>query len=240
MKELFKATTKSKINDLLKDSRQFDDLINRDEYFTLTNTVTQFRSENSFRLLIEQVLNDRTLLDEILQNSYRHHNGFHKIVLNRGALFKLRLHIFEKMPEITTPMENVHNHRWNFASQIIAGRLKMEIFQPNRDNIENNLFFDYDYKSSNGGNNYEVNLLGLSGLQITEERVFGAGESYYMDSNEMHRIINFQDERVVTIVMTGIPNNSECKLYSKNAFVDDQKEILKYSRNELLRVLESI
>jgi len=220
------------------DIRRYDDQIYKDEYFTLTNTVTQFRDEQSFKTLISLVLNNETLLNDILDNSYRHHNGFHKIVLCKGALFKIRLHVFMNMPEIDIPMENIHNHRWNFASQIIKGKMKMEIFKRGLEGDK--YFFDYKYRPANGGGNYEVDLLGLSALEMIEERVFHSGESYYMDCDELHRIVNFPNEKVVTIVMTGIPNNKECKLYSKNIFSEERKEILKYSRNDLVRILESI
>lgn len=239
MKELFK-TSESKISELLKDSRRYDDLVNKDEYFTLTNTVTQFRDEKSFKTLITLVLNDPLIMNEVLKNSYRHHNGFHKIVLSNGALFKLRLHIFTSMPEINVPMENIHNHRWNFVSQIIKGKMKMEIFKKGKRLNDENLFFDHDYKPANGNSKYGVHLLGLTSLQLLEERIFQAGESYYMGCDEMHRIINLPNETVVTVVMTGIPNNNECKLFSKEIFAEEQKEVLRYSRNELARILETI
>lgn len=237
MKELHK-TSEPKIIEVLSDTRRYDDQIYKDEYFTLTNTVTQFRDEQSFNTLITHVLNNETLLNEILENSYRHHNGFHKIVLCKGALYKIRLHIFMSMPEVEIPMENIHNHRWNFASQIVKGKMKMEIFKKGLDGDK--YYFDYAYKPANGGDNYEVDLLGLSPLELIEERIFHAGESYYMDCDEMHRIVNFPSEKVVTIVMTGIPNNKECKLYSKNIFAEERNEVIKYSRNDLIRILESI
>jgi hypothetical protein len=159
-------------------------------------------------------------------------------VLSQGNFFKFRLHIFTHIPEIDIPMENVHNHRWNFASQVISGKLKMQIFQ--RDRLSNQLFFDYDYKPADGSNKYKVDLKGLSSLTMTDERVFSGGESYYMDKEEMHRIINIPYENAVTLAMTGIPTNNDCKLFSANIFEEKHKEILKYSRNELVKMLETI
>jgi hypothetical protein len=237
MKETIKGM-ELKISGLLKDSRKYDDLINRNEPFTLTNSVIQFNDKELFDMLITYILNEPSLLSEVLKQSYRHHNGFHKIVLNKGALFKLRLHIFTSIPAIDIPMENIHNHRWNFASQVIMGKLKMEIFQKSSDG--QHLFFDHNYRPANGEIKYQVELLGLSRLQLIEERVFKAGESYYMNCEELHRIVNYPNEKVVTVVMTGAPTNNNCKLYSSNIFSEEQKHILPYSRNELVSILETI
>lgn len=232
------TTSEAVIKELLTDIRKYDDLMLKDEFITLTNSVQQFKNVASFKTLLDTVLNDARLLGEILKNSYRHHNGFHKIVLSKGALFKLRLHIFTSIPEVQVPMENIHNHRWNFASQIIEGRLRMEIFQ--KSDNPTAFFFNHDYMPANGADNYQVNLLGLSGLELTEERVIKAGENYYMACDELHRIVNYPNETVVTVIMTGAPTNQQCKLYSAQMFIDEQKEILRYNRNEIVTILEKL
>lgn len=74
--------------------------------------------------LCETLLTDDAFAAEVAARSYRHGNGFLKVVLlDRG--FKLRLHLW--LPG-TPCEENIHDHRWSIASAIIAGELNSEIW----------------------------------------------------------------------------------------------------------------
>lgn len=223
---------------LIKDIRFYDNAIYKNERETLEQTVSQFKTKNALVDLISIILNDPRQLNIILDRSYRHQNGFHKIVITEGALFKLRLHIFENMAEIQLPMENIHNHRWNFSSQILKGDLKMEIYE--KTDYGDNVYFDYNYNPSKHGNKYEVDLCGLTKLVMKEERLYKEGSFYYMNNKELHRIVNPTDQKVETIVMTGIPTNAKCKLYSQRVFTEGEKLMLKYSRLELIKLLENL
>jgi hypothetical protein len=57
-----------------------------------------------------------------------------------------------------------------------------------------------------------------------------------MDKTELHRVTNDSDVR--TIVMTGREANENCKLFSKSIFQEDQKLLERYSKNELVTLLE--
>lgn len=231
-------TTDSPLLSLIKDIRYYDNAIYKNERATLEQTVSYFKSKNTLFELVNLVLNDPYQFNNILDKSYRHQNGFHKIVIAEGALFKLRLHIFEKMPEIQVPMENIHNHRWNFASHILKGSLKMEIYE--KSDHGRDVFFDYDYNPSKQGNKYEVNLCGVTKLKLRSERIYSSGDTYYMNNHELHRIVNSADQKVETMVMTGMPTNSNCKLYSQHVFSEGEKLVLKYTRSELINLFENL
>lgn len=86
---------------------------------SLENCTGYFTDDRLIELLAD-IMADDTKLAEIGQRSFRHVNGFDKIVLceDRDQGWKLRLHIW--WPGATS-IEGLHDHRWNFASHMITG-----------------------------------------------------------------------------------------------------------------------
>jgi hypothetical protein len=135
-------------------------------------------------------------------------------------------------------MENIHDHRWNFASAVIKGPLKMEIFAKTASETKQT-FFEHNYVPANNSDQYEAKLVGLADLKLIEEREFESGQYYYLAKEELHRV-KIENNNTVTIVMTGKPTNNACRLFSSNLFHDDQKSIIKYTKSELINILENI
>ncbi|WP_433269263.1 hypothetical protein ACQPZF_06460 [Actinosynnema sp. CS-041913] len=63
----------------------------------------------------------RTAESDLPDRAYRHPNGFLKIVLIAEVEFQLRLHVWRPEPDSPVATENVHNHRWDFASAVLVG-----------------------------------------------------------------------------------------------------------------------
>lgn len=77
--------------------------------------------------LIDQILENPSLLKNVTDASYKNVTGFLKVVLNDSAndSWKLRLHVWDEKEDKEFP----HNHKWDYYSKIITGYLKQEIYQ---------------------------------------------------------------------------------------------------------------
>ena len=188
--------------------------------------------------LIKQLLHNPVIFKRMVRKSYYHENGFHKIVLLSGKNFKLRLHHFGAAARI--PMENIHDHRWPFASAILSGELKMDIFRvsPMPANAEELYHFVYSSDKSTGS--YSTELKGKAFLERTESRVYTPGESYLMRTEELHRIRNTQGEESITLILTGKPVSNQCNLYSKRPILEEEKKTVAYDPDDMAWMLGNL
>jgi hypothetical protein len=187
-------------------------------------------------VLLYHVLRSEDLMKQMLKESYYHENGFHKIVLASGSYFKLRLHHFGSGVKI--PMENVHDHRWTFASSILVGSLKMDLFEVHEREGEQLIHYRYDSNKSSG--RYQTTCLGRKFIRKTETRSFDAGEQYLMLPTDLHRIINQPGEESVTLILTGNPKGQTCNLYAKRALLEEEKKPLPYSFEDMACMLKNL
>lgn len=192
--------------------------------------------------IIGSILEDEDLLQECLRSSYRHANGFDKIVLLSGPDFKLRLHRFVRDPtKQPPPAEHVHNHRWPFASRIIKGSLRMDLFaEPGGESPDSPTpFYKYIYDSQKGDGGFNASYVGVRGLICISEGVrHEQGTTYCMSPEEMHRII-CSHESVTTLMLTGKPISSTCNLLSNTTLSFEQTRTQAYAREQLLEILDS-
>jgi hypothetical protein len=217
-------------------TKLIDSLLHKNEVFYLP-IINKILSKNyNLNEIVTKIINDDKAFYDVLDNSYKHENGFHKLVLLSGKSFKLRMHVFGRADEV--PMENVHDHRWNFSSSIIKGSLKMEMYEIN-DNKGISLFH-YKYNSNKSENSYQVDYLGKKRVNLKKLRVYSEGDSYFMQTNEFHRITNKKNEECITLIMTGNPISNECNLLSKNEFNLKENILNKYEEYELRNLLMTL
>lgn len=128
---------------------------------------------DSFNLfwLIDKILEDSHLFQSVLKESYYHENGFHKIVLLSGPYFKLRVHHFGAGVKI--PMENIHDHRWPFASSILSGQLRMDMFREWNTMGSGEKLYHFIYNSDKSTGSYKTNFKGIKFIEKTKSRSFG-------------------------------------------------------------------
>ncbi len=189
-------------------------------------------------ILIRRILNDGMLSSELLNNSYYHENGFHKIVLLSGRNFKLRLHHFGV--SYKAPMENIHDHRWPFASSVLYGHLNMELFKLTKTSEKAEELYHFIYDSDKKSGSYSTELKGKSFLRKENTRTFNAGESYLMLPDELHRIKNNHGEESITLIITGNPVDANCNLYAKRSILEREKLTVKYEHKTLVKILDGI
>lgn len=139
-----------------------------------------------------------TTVDEIVANSFRdfHVKGCDYICLRRSPHETIKLYFFDgdvsKLPEVVNP----HDHRYDFSTLCVAGKVQ-------------NIWFEEDA----GGQTfnrfaYETPLLGGVGftwvgeskLKVARKYTISAGYRYAMRFNEIHTIRMVENNTVICLV----------------------------------------
>lgn len=147
--------------------------------------------------LCSLLLTDDTFASWVAERSYRHGNGFLKVVLlDQG--FKLRLHLW--LPGASCE-ENIHDHRWSIASTILAGSLHSEIWA----DATNDEAFDleaseYRYQAAADGQPARAIALHSSPLNLVRRSVCPAGSHYSLPPATLHRICSHGRQLVATLM----------------------------------------
>ena len=194
--------------------------------------VTQFFStpENLSRL-IDLVIAQN--FDECVAGSFNHHTGFDKLVMLSGKNFKLRLHNFHSA-EVQRPSENVHNHRWSFASSIVSGYFVADMYVPDEAGETTRLHYTY---SKSGMTEH-----GPARLAMFNKHCLTAGTTYYMPTDAFHSITEIAPQGAVTVMMTGFADGETTEVYADHVLEEREQGCVNktLSDNEILDVLESI
>lgn len=174
----------------------FNDRTFEFEYGKKLNTVVNLIGlKDNFQWLIEQLVNDQQSIMNLTKNSYRHNNGFDKIVLMNGLHgWKLRLHIWWSDSYVSF-QEDIHDHSWMFASKVLFGQIHCDVFEDaNQNSADSELFKEYQYtspsKSTDSQSAYTVEYVKDTYLKKSESNVIiKFGQSYIFPTSMMHRIL---------------------------------------------------
>ena len=185
----------------------------------LANLLSQHCHLASITTLLSSLIQSPELLIKIAARSYWHGNGFLKVVLlDQG--YKLRLHIWFAG---TACEENIHSHRWGFASHVLTGSLKSELWADaaNDDLAVSRCTSDtlsanrqaatlqtkeyvYTAKHQSGDTHISAHkqYIGTTCLKKLQDVTQTAGASYLMTPDQLHRINHPGKELVATIICT--------------------------------------
>lgn len=150
--------------------------------------------------IINEVLSNPILLEQVAARSYHHGNGFLKVVLATQHGWKLRLHVW--FPN-TPCEENIHDHRWSFASTVLCGHLLSETFVDDCQGDITGTEFLYHAKQQQMASHKQEKsdfCLRSSGQQFR-----GAGESYFLPTSVLHRICDYPNKSLVATMMCSAP-----------------------------------
>jgi hypothetical protein len=165
------------------------------------------------RAYVRSLLNGTTPMDDVMEQSYIHKNGFQKIVLGRKSGFALRFHRY--LPGEGD--QNVHDHRWSrMDSLVLEGSLPADYLaycHPYDDGAEQ--WERHEYRKA--GDDYVVKHQGETYLAPDECVHHQTGELYSMDAMRLHRILP-ASEPVATLVVTHpVPEERIwCNLYQQH------------------------
>lgn len=225
---------------------------NDDSLVQLAHLLSQHCHLANMTILLSSIIQSPALLEQIAARSYWHGNGFLKVVLlDQG--YKLRLHIWFAG---TSCEENIHSHRWGFASHVLTGALKSELWTDAAnddstalprtselslsDSHTSTLLSDeYLYTAKHQKNKTNVSAhkqyVGATYLKKLQNVTQTAGASYVMTPDQLHRINHPGEELVATVICTAptqiltnrlFPTTADPKLHPTTLSADELKHAL--------------
>ena len=233
--ELFTAARIS-MNDFRK---ILDELIDQDESRALQSASQLFLNIEFKKMVSNYFETDSNAFNKVLRDSYYHDNGFDKLVLFKGNNFKIRLHSFYPTTKIT-PMENVHDHRWVFASSVLQGGFEAEFFKEKIGGEE--LLYRYTYYADKVGGQLKTAPRFVKKARLHKVRTvqYMANETYVCDTEKLHRICRVGMEGATTVIVTGKPRRLDCKLYSRSPFDQKHTKQVLLSEERALTLIQNL
>ncbi len=148
--------------------------------------------EEGIKNVINEILNNEKLIEDIASKSYLQGNGFYKILLSKKKDFAVRFHIW--MPG-NDAQENLHDHRWHFASANIRGSLKSEVWEESASSTDSE-YDEYLYIDKET----DPVLVGKVKVKFIKNVVHSEGTYYTLSPNELHRIVSDGNKIMATLV----------------------------------------
>lgn len=173
---------------------------------------------------------DGCWLEKVAAQSYRHANGFSKLVLADSEVGRLRLHIWE--PGAASE-ENIHEHRWHFASVVMTGAIESEIWVDAFDR-DAPTFEEFIYEVRAGRASRRP--VGHTRAACARTAVRQAGDAYYMLPGVMHRITRTNGVTATLVFTTAASRSWNRMLADKGVHPNVEKHPLQ--ADEVRRLID--
>jgi len=173
----------------------------------------------------------------VRERSYRHDNGFDKIVIHQGDedVAEARLHIW-RPGSIPSGETNVHDHTAHFASLVICGRLEETIFEEALD-PSGEPFDEYVYSSRGEQSHYGMRFVRRAWLKRCRKVQLGSGLLHAVRDDVLHSS-NIPEEDAVTLFCQGRRTRREVRVLSSVKHVwPEVVHSPTFTRDELRQVL---
>ena len=201
----------------------------------------EFIALSNIHRLVKRLRNlcdDESVLDIIASRSYRHPNGFDKIVLkyHGKGLPSLRLHIWWNA---TQDVNDVHNHPWDFKSSVISGAIENRVFVTRKSKPASHAGDIYNHYKIHHSKLYgikEVVFVDKCELQETVLSRYESGQSYFQRSNTVHTVSPISKSGVCsTLVLQDLFINNQCDIFTATEF--SKKEVNLFTQSEVKAIL---
>lgn len=162
--------------------------------------------------------------EAIRVRSYRHPNGFVKIVLRKnsdGSLFRLHYWLKELAME-----QNCHDHGWHFTSKILRGALtNMNYTKREQTDVDDVDAAVYEYTMDLSKHDRKLHVTRSEQkymLEIESERTYRAGDVYQLSPDVIHKGHPRQED-TITVVRQEPLSKSCCHLYTTDEVPDGHR-----------------
>ena len=200
-----------------------------DRQTALTAAALDYTGHDVIREVIQAVCGDEQLIESCAQNSESHPLGFDKFVLLTSPIYALRLHIW--WPRATQGGGgDIHNHRFSFASAVIAGRIEVSSYRLGTPGRKMTQIVEGRAKNSI----YKYSELGDVRVKRIATLAVGRGSAYYMDSTELHRVQMLDEDMSATLFIRSRDERSSTTLMTEGL-----RERAFATKREKLKVVEA-
>ncbi|WP_328875993.1 hypothetical protein OHT76_41220 [Streptomyces sp. NBC_00287] len=193
-------------------SRRIADYISGSQE-SLAEALSVVARPSAFPRLIYAITRDEDRFSGVVHRSVVHPNGFVKIVLLSTVDYRLRLHVWRENG--TAPMEfqeSIHNHRWDFASTILAGAYRHQEYQLSETGEP---FLEYRYQPAEDRRSYTLVPVGNRTLRCVFDARLAQGTGYSMTSVVLHRVVPDLAHPTVSLVLEGPHQPTRVKVFAK-------------------------
>jgi hypothetical protein len=197
----------------------------RDGADALLQALADLASPTRFQQIVSSILNNPVLLRGAEDRSYLHRNGFLRLTLAPSASYFLRLHVWDtREGGLPNFPESVHNHNSDFASVILTGGYRHEIYLPGSSGES---FHRYDYNSERGSKSFALESKGDVKLALVSNGYLGGNTVYTLTTDVLHRVIPKADSLTASLVLKGPTVNPISQMYTQASFaVDGEMSVL--------------
>jgi hypothetical protein len=166
----------------------------------LIDAVVPLSERRQLARLLHSLLADRQMTTACAAESYAHPLGFDRLVLTPSSdqAFQLRLHVW--WPGRHRIVEDVHNHRFPFASAILDGGLRMQLLERS---AQGTTMQEFDSASAGPVGSTQFTHLGVVRVAPTFAGWMPKGTFYCMAAAALHRITGTDPELTATLFLRG-------------------------------------
>lgn len=154
-------------------------------------------SARGIQELMRDLCGDEALLAECARRSTAHPLGFDKVILLDRRDYQLQMHVWWPTRD-SRPHEDIHDHRFDFASTVLLGRLLAETFDVGGDGAS---MARYTQRSSTSHGDYQFRHEDYVPTRLVHAGVLPAGSAYFLDSHMLHRVVVDEKDLVVTLFL---------------------------------------
>lgn len=184
-------------------------------------TLTALTRELAPSALLRAIAGEPAWLAQVAANSHRHDNGFDKIVLSTpaGDGAKLVLHVWDSPGRENT--DNIHNHRWDFASVVLCGQVRTELYDDDPDGV---IYPMLRYASPGAGASYTATAAGERRVGVRATLSLSAGSDYVWHKDVLHRAYGTGAPLTATLIVQGRPERQHTTVLVRSATSADEPE----------------
>jgi hypothetical protein len=169
----------------------------------------QLLAASTGEALLRAIVADRDWLDSIAQRSYRHVNGFDKLILAgegpRGRMVKLDVW----WPDVAAEEEQAHNHQYDFASHVMIGSLRHRLFEPTHVDdldppVEAALYSRVEAAEDRSGTRARTVVRPVADVwrRATLDCIMPAGTTYSIHRQQFHAVGNAAEATATIVVQS--------------------------------------
>jgi hypothetical protein len=127
-------------------------------------------------------------IQDCINNSFKNYHtvGLDYVNLLRTDRLTLKLYFIDPsrvQPSQDGYLVNLHNHRYNFSTQVLYGSVSHLLFEE----TEGKGWFRYDYNSDNSKDS-RFQFVKQTGLETLEDTLYKQGETYLCDIHQIHTL----------------------------------------------------
>jgi hypothetical protein len=183
-----------------------------DEPDALVQALIELVQPSQFRAIISAIVNDEQLLQQAINRSSIHNNGFLKLILVSNPNYQLRLHVWDTRESEFAVQESVHSHTADFASVIVHGGYRHEVF---RESTTGENYFSYRYHASRGARSFTLTSTGPKHLQRVSDAYLQEHTVYTLAGDILHRVVPRPTCLTASLVLQGPPAYSRVLVYAE-------------------------